>query len=58
LRKARPDSCVLYTSGYTDEVMLLHGLPTPAASFLAKPYDPTALLRRVREVLAARQGAS
>jgi signal transduction histidine kinase len=58
LRSVRPGSRVLYTSGYTDEVMLLHGLAAPEASFLPKPYDLTALLRRVREVLAAPGGAS
>jgi two-component system, cell cycle sensor histidine kinase and response regulator CckA len=58
LRTVRPGSRVLYTSGYTDEVMLLHGLEAPEGSFLAKPYDLTALLRRVREVLAAPEGSS
>jgi two-component system, cell cycle sensor histidine kinase and response regulator CckA len=59
LRTVRPDSRVLYTSGYSDEVMLLHGLEPPEGAFLPKPYDPTALLRRVREVLtSAPEGSS
>jgi signal transduction histidine kinase len=58
LRSFRPDSRVLYTSGYTDEVMLLHGLAAPDELFLPKPYDPTALLRRVREVLGTPEGSS
>jgi signal transduction histidine kinase len=58
LRTVRPASRVLFTSGYTDDVMLLHGLGAPEGSFLAKPYEPTALLRRVREVLAAPGGSS
>jgi DNA-binding response OmpR family regulator len=53
LRSIRPESRVLYTSGYTDEVMILHGLSGPGTAFLPKPYDPPALLRRVREVLGA-----
>jgi signal transduction histidine kinase len=58
LRTVRPDSRVLYTSGYTDEITLLRGGTAPDASFLAKPYEPTALLRRVREVLGAPEGSS
>jgi two-component system, cell cycle sensor histidine kinase and response regulator CckA len=58
LRSVRPGSRVLYTSGYPDDARLLHGLATPEGSFLAKPYDLTALLRRVREVLAAPEGSS
>ncbi len=58
LRTARPDSRVLYTSGYADDVVLLHGLGAAEASFLAKPYDPTALLRRVREVLGGPEGSA
>ena len=51
LRASHPDSRVLFTSGYTDEIAILHGLTGPGTLFLPKPYDPTALLRSVREVL-------
>ena len=54
LRAARPDSRVLYTSGYTDEIKILTGQTGPGTLFLPKPYDPPTLLRSVREVLAAR----
>jgi CheY-like chemotaxis protein len=53
LRAARPDSRVLYTSGYTDEIKILTGQTGPGTLFLPKPYDPPTLLRSVREVLAA-----
>jgi two-component system cell cycle sensor histidine kinase/response regulator CckA len=56
LRASRPDSRVLYTSGYTDELAILHGLSGPGTLFLAKPYDPTALVRSVREVLNTPNG--
>jgi signal transduction histidine kinase len=52
-RATRPEARVLYTSGYTDEVAILHGLTGPGTLFLPKPYDPQALLRCVREVLNA-----
>jgi two-component system, cell cycle sensor histidine kinase and response regulator CckA len=58
LRSVRPHSRVLYTSGYTDEVMVLHGLAVPAESFLPKPYELNALLQRVREVLSAPEVSS
>ena len=54
LRAARPDSKVLYTSGYTDEIKILTGQTGPGTLFLPKPYDPSTLLRSVREVLTAR----
>jgi two-component system cell cycle sensor histidine kinase/response regulator CckA len=57
LRALRPDSKVLFTSGYTDEIKVLNGETGPGTLFLPKPYDPPALLRSVREVLMAR-GAS
>jgi two-component system cell cycle sensor histidine kinase/response regulator CckA len=53
VRAARPGSKVLYTSGYTDEIKILAGVTGPGTLFLPKPYDPTGLLRSVREVLAS-----
>jgi two-component system cell cycle sensor histidine kinase/response regulator CckA len=53
VRAARPDSRVLYTSGYTDEINILTSQTGPGTLFLPKPYDPPALLRCVREVLAS-----
>ena len=52
LRAARPDSRVLFTSGYTDEIEILTGQAGPGTLFLPKPYDPPTLLRSVREVLS------
>jgi signal transduction histidine kinase len=53
LRAERPDSRVLYTSGYTDEINILTGQAGPGTLFLPKPYDPPTLLRSVRQVLSA-----
>jgi CheY-like chemotaxis protein len=58
LRERRPDTRVLFTSGYTNEVVLLEGIAGPGTLFLPKPYDPPALLRSVREVLVASRSAS
>ncbi|MBI5369384.1 MAG: response regulator [Planctomycetes bacterium] len=47
----RPDLAVLYVSGYTEEEILSHGIGTQAPAFLAKPFTPATLARKVREVL-------
>jgi PAS domain S-box-containing protein len=42
---------VLFTSGYTDNAIIHHGVRTDKSEFLAKPFGPQALVRKVREVL-------
>ena len=51
LREIRPEVKVLYSSGYTDDTILLHGVLHDAADFIGKPYPLADLLRKVREVL-------
>ncbi|MCA1555462.1 MAG: response regulator, partial [Acidobacteria bacterium] len=47
----RPDSKVLYMSGYTDESIVHHGVLDADASFIQKPFAPDSLARKVREIL-------
>jgi len=48
----RPGTKILFTSGYTNSVLVLnHGLLSPDIAFLEKPFSPGALLRKTREVL-------
>ena len=51
LRATRPSMKVLYVSGYTDDTVLHHGVECGQLAFLAKPFTPTALTNKVREVL-------
>jgi two-component system cell cycle sensor histidine kinase/response regulator CckA len=47
----RPDMRVLFVSGYTDDAMAPHGILEPGKAFLQKPFTPSALARKIREVL-------
>jgi CheY-like chemotaxis protein len=49
----RPDVRVVYTSGYTDDETVRHGVREAETAFLQKPFSPEQLARRVREVLNA-----
>ena len=51
LTAARPDTRVLYMSGYSDDAILLHGVKNSAAHFIQKPFSIDALAHKVRETL-------
>jgi signal transduction histidine kinase/CheY-like chemotaxis protein len=51
LRETQPAIKVLYTSGYTDDAIVRHGVLEAGIAFLEKPFTPTTLLTRVREAL-------
>jgi CheY-like chemotaxis protein len=53
VRALVPGTKVLYVSGYTDDEVLRRGVVADAAAFLAKPFTPEALARKVQEVLEA-----
>ena len=50
----RPETKILYVSGYTDQIIAQHGVLEPGQNFLAKPYTLDALERRIDELLGTR----
>jgi two-component system cell cycle sensor histidine kinase/response regulator CckA len=51
LEKLQPGIKVLFMSGYTDNVIVHHGVLEEGAQFIQKPFSPEQLAVRVREVL-------
>ena len=51
LREAHPGLKVLYTSGYSEQIVGHQGVLQPGALFLQKPFKADALLLKVREAL-------
>jgi two-component system cell cycle sensor histidine kinase/response regulator CckA len=51
LKTSYPDLKILFTSGYTDDAIALHGVLESGVEFMSKPYTPSMLARKVRKML-------
>jgi PAS domain S-box-containing protein len=51
LLKERPETKVLFISGYTDDEIVRRGVSQKDRAFIQKPFSPEELMRKVREVL-------
>jgi CheY-like chemotaxis protein len=51
LRARRPDTRILYVSGYTDEAIAHHGVLEPGTALVQKPFTADSLAAKMREVL-------
>lgn len=46
-----PEMKVLFASGYAEDVIVRHGVLDDEVSFIGKPYAPSTLAKKIREVL-------
>jgi YesN/AraC family two-component response regulator len=51
LTATRPETKVLFLSGYTEDAIIHEGVLEPGTAFLQKPFTLQVLSRKVREVL-------
>src|SRR5438105_1296718 len=51
LKSVRPESKVLFMSGFTDDAIIHHGVSDDGVFFLQKPFSTECLAAKVREVL-------
>jgi len=51
LAHSRPNTKVLYMSGFTDDAVLRHGISQDTISFIGKPFTAEQIKGRIREVL-------
>jgi two-component system cell cycle sensor histidine kinase/response regulator CckA len=58
LKATYPELKILFTSGYTDEAISSHGVLETGVEFLAKPYTPASLARKVRRLLDENKAVS
>jgi FixJ family two-component response regulator len=52
-RSIRPETKILFMSGYTDKVISRTTALEPGTAFLQKPFTPQTMTHKVREVLDA-----
>jgi PAS domain S-box-containing protein len=51
IKEIHPETTVLYMSGYTDDIISKHGVLEEDVHFLNKPFTPSILATKIREIL-------
>jgi len=51
LKTSHPELKFLFTSGYTDDTLADQGVLDPDIEFMYKPYSPSTIIRKVRQML-------
>jgi len=51
LKEKLPDLQVLFTSGYTSDAVVRHGVIELDTNFIQKPFTPDLLAKKIRELL-------
>ena len=52
ITQQRPETRIVYMSGYSDNAITRHGMLDPGTTLVEKPFSPETLVRKIREVLA------
>ncbi len=55
LQRERPGIKVIFMSGYTDDMIVHHGVLNKGVNFIQKPVTPSVLTKKLREVLGNRK---
>jgi len=53
LKALHPEARVLFTSGYTYNVIAHHGIVNDGVNFLSKPFTIRALAEKVKQILSS-----
>jgi len=51
MREVKPDTTILFTSGYTADIIYQKGILDESINFISKPVAPHDLLIKIREFL-------
>jgi len=54
IRQERPDIKVIFTSGYTADIMLRKGVLDEGLNFVMKPFRPSELLEKIKTAMKAK----
>ncbi len=54
IKSLHPETRILFMSGYTDDIISRHGVLEETVNFINKPFTPSVLALKIREILEAK----